>query len=164
MQTPDDHRTLREAVLQNHALQLEHHLRCGSLSPCLLACMRVLTADAVRLQAMLEGQADPFQVGEHTCQALRPVSAFYVLRRTLPVVTALHSLTSPKLLQVEARDEGGHMKNMLLSYLLPMRESHKACTERCRRDGTPGFSQASALFAQGQLAILDASIEKSKEL
>ena len=62
VQIPDDHTALRKAVLQKHGLPLEHHFRCGSLSPWLLACMRVLTADAVRLQAMLQGQADPFQV------------------------------------------------------------------------------------------------------
>ena len=51
----------RQAVMARHELSLEQRVRCGQLSPRLLACMRILTANAKELDAMHSDELDPFQ-------------------------------------------------------------------------------------------------------
>ncbi|CAL8467547.1 g7085 [Coccomyxa elongata] len=49
----DASKPMREAVLEEHGVQLQHHLRRGPMSPHLLACLRVLAADDHTLRQML---------------------------------------------------------------------------------------------------------------
>ncbi len=58
----DELRVDRAAVLARHGIELEHFLRRGSLSPRLLACLRVLAAGRPDLERMRSGHLDPFQV------------------------------------------------------------------------------------------------------
>ena len=69
MQVPDDDsRAEREAVLQLYGIDLEHNLRLGPMSPRILACLRVLSADAPAMRQMLAGSDEtPFKVALHAC-------------------------------------------------------------------------------------------------
>ncbi|BDA42806.1 probable actin-histidine N-methyltransferase [Coccomyxa sp. Obi] len=49
---------MRDAVLDEHDIQLQHHLRRGPMSPHLLACLKVLAADDHTLRQMLAGSGE----------------------------------------------------------------------------------------------------------
>lgn len=62
---------MREAVLQEHGIQLQHHLRRGPMSPQLLACLRVLAADDHTLRQMLAGSGESLTQVRLACALLR---------------------------------------------------------------------------------------------
>ena len=143
--------------MASHELALEHHVRCGPLPSRLLACMRILTADAKELNAMQRKEVDPFQArAVPRLQSFSGVSCGYQVIRTAFCAC------------LQVGSEEARMQRALLSCLLLVRTSYMQCSARCSpADGSLGMSEfgtAMTTYVHGQLAILDWSIEQCRRL